>query len=70
MAVSTNSIVKDMGLAEAGNKKIDWVARHAPVLNTLRETYMRDGSLKGLRVGMTIPLEAKTGPRRSTCKTT
>jgi len=60
MAVSTNSIVKDMGLAEAGNKKIDWVARHAPVLNTLRETYMRDGSLKGLRVGMTIPLEAKT----------
>ncbi len=57
--MSTNSIVKDMGLAAAGNKKIDWVARHAPVLTRLRETYVHDGSLKGLRVGIAIPVDAK-----------
>jgi len=58
--MAVKSIVKDMGLAEAGNRKINWVARHAPVLNALRDSYLSDGSLRGLRVGMTIPLEAKT----------
>lgn len=54
------STVKDMGLAGAGNRKIDWVARHAPVLGALRDSYLSDGSMRGLRVGMILPLEAKT----------
>ena len=56
----TASRVKDMSLAEAGNKKIDWVAQHSPVLNAISTRYLQDGSLRGLRVGMTIPFEAKT----------
>jgi adenosylhomocysteinase len=54
------SLIKDPSLAGQGNKKIDWVAQHSPVLTALRTTYLNDGTLDGLRVGMTIPFEAKT----------
>lgn len=54
------SLIKDPSLAGQGNKKINWVAQHSPVLTSLRDTYLNDGSLDGLRVGMTIPFEAKT----------
>ena len=60
MAISTDSIVRDPGLAEAGNRKIDWVAQHAPVLNALRGSRLKPGSLDGVRVAVIVPLEAKT----------
>ena len=55
-----DSIVKDPGLAPEGHRKIDWVAKHAPVLNTIFEERLSDGSLRGRRIAMTIHLEAKT----------
>jgi adenosylhomocysteinase len=54
------SIVADPLLAPEGGRKIDWVAQHAPVLNAIFEGRLSDGSLRGLRVAMTIHLEAKT----------
>src|SRR5215212_9222246 len=54
------SIVKDPALAPGGQRKIDWVAQHAPVLNTIFRERLSDGSLSGRRVAMTIHLEAKT----------
>ncbi len=54
------SIVKDPALAPEGHRKIDWVARHAPVLKAIFEERLSDGSLDGRRVAMAIHLEAKT----------
>ena len=60
MAVVHESVVRDMALAEAGSRKIDWAAQHSPVLNALRGSLLEPGSLAGLRVGIIVPLEAKT----------
>ncbi len=54
------SIVKDPALAPEGQRKIDWVAQHAPVLNAIFEDRLSDGSLNGRKIAMTIHLEAKT----------
>ena len=57
--MNSGSIIKDPGLAPEGRKKMDWVAGRSPVLNAVRDRY-RDGSIEGLRIGMVLPLEAKT----------
>src|ERR671916_2455341 len=54
------SIVKDPFLAPEGHKKIDWAARHSPVLNAVRDKYLKDGGFEGLGVGVALPIEAKT----------
>jgi adenosylhomocysteinase len=54
------SIVKDPGLAPEGHRKIDWAARHSPVLNRVRDEYFQDGTFEGLGVGVALPIEAKT----------
>src|SRR5215216_3515645 len=56
----SDSIVWDPGLAPYGHKKIDWAAQHSPVLNTVRDEYLKDGSLEGLGVVVALPIEAKT----------
>lgn len=57
---SSGSSVKDPTLAPEGHKKIDWAARHSPVLNVVRNKYLKDGSFEGLGVGVSLPIEAKT----------
>lgn len=53
-------IVRDVSLAPSGRLKIDWVAAHMPVLNAIREEFRRDQPFAGLRVALSIHLEAKT----------
>jgi adenosylhomocysteinase len=55
-----DSIVKDPALAPDGHKKIDWAAEHSPVLNTVRDRFLNDGTFDGLGVGVCLPIEAKT----------
>ncbi|TCJ15635.1 adenosylhomocysteinase [Rubrobacter taiwanensis] len=54
------SSVKDLSLAPGGHRKIDWAARHSPVLNAVRDRYLKDGTFEGLTVGVSLPIEAKT----------
>jgi adenosylhomocysteinase len=54
------SIVRDPALAPDGHKKIDWAAEHSPVLNAVRDRYLKDGTFEGLGVGVALPIEAKT----------
>jgi adenosylhomocysteinase len=54
------SVIKDPALAPEGQRKIDWVAQHAPVLNSIAREQLADGSLRGRKLAMTIHLEAKT----------
>jgi adenosylhomocysteinase len=54
------SIVRDPALAPDGHRKIDWAAEHSPVLNTVRDRFLKDGTFEGLGVGVALPIEAKT----------
>ncbi|CAM4260255.1 adenosylhomocysteinase [Paenibacillus tarimensis] len=60
MSTANNSIVTDMGLAREGHLKIDWVQAHMPVLNKIREQFEKEQPFKGLRVAISLHLEAKT----------
>ncbi len=55
-----DSVVKDPALAPDGHRKIDWAAEHSPVLNTVRDNFLNDGTFDGLGVGVCLPIEAKT----------
>jgi len=54
------STIADIDLADEGERRIQWVAEHSPVLNTLREGTLADGALKGIHIALAIHLEAKT----------
>ena len=52
--------IKDPTLAPAGHKKIDWVAAYMPVLSGIAEDFRKTRPFAGLRIAMSIHLEAKT----------
>lgn len=55
-----NSIIKDLKLAPEGHLKIDWVEAHMPVLNRVRKQFEAEQPFKGLKVAISLHLEAKT----------
>src|SRR3954452_23839082 len=59
-SLRTVSRIADPTLADAGEQRIAWVARHSPVLNRLARERLGDGSLEGRRVAVVVHLEAKT----------
>lgn len=60
MSVAQNSIITDIKLAPEGHLKIDWVNAHMPVLNRIREQFEKEQPFKGLKVAISLHLEAKT----------
>ncbi|MBR6681983.1 MAG: adenosylhomocysteinase [Clostridia bacterium] len=54
------SNIKDIGLAESGRNKIEWVKSYMPVLNKIKEEFEKDLPFKGKTISMSIHLEAKT----------
>lgn len=60
MTQHNDSIVKDIALAPNGRLKIDWVNAHMPVLNAIRELFEKEQPFKGLKVAISLHLEAKT----------
>jgi adenosylhomocysteinase len=54
------STIRDVSLADEGERKIEWVASHAHTLNAFRRSRLSDGALRGRRIAMAIHLEAKT----------
>ena len=54
------SIVKDMSLAESGRRKIDWVRDFMPALSQIEARFKREKPFQGLRVAVSVHLEAKT----------
>lgn len=59
-AAIENSIVTDMQLAPEGHLKIDWVEAHMPVLSRIRKQFEAEQPFKGLKVAISLHLEAKT----------
>ena len=60
MQYGKDYIVRDLGLAPEGKKKIDWVQEHMPVLNEIRKEFEASLPFKGKRVAIAMHLEAKT----------
>ena len=54
------STVRDMSLAGAGERKIAWAQRNMPVLGSIARDFERTRPLAGLRVGVSVHIEAKT----------
>ncbi|MGC8664588.1 MAG: adenosylhomocysteinase [Nitrososphaeria archaeon] len=52
--------VKDLSLKDAGKKKIEWASQRMYVLNELVRQYVNEQPFKGVRIGMSLHLEAKT----------
>ena len=54
------SDIKDIKLAQSGHDKINWVASYMPILNTIKADFEKSQPFKGLKISMSIHLEAKT----------
>lgn len=54
------SEIRDINLAPSGEHKIEWVRRNCPLLRSLEEEFAREQPFKGIRVALSIHLEAKT----------
>jgi len=52
--------IRDSKLAPLGEQKIDWVRRNMPILNGIRETFEQEKPFAGLKIALSIHLEAKT----------
>lgn len=52
--------VRDISLAPSGHKKIEWVKNNMPLLRGLEEEYGKTKPFEGLRISLSVHLEAKT----------
>ena len=54
------SEIRDINLAESGEHKIDWVKKNCPLLRSLEEEFSQTKPFAGIRIALSIHLEAKT----------
>lgn len=52
--------IRDINLAESGEHKIDWVRKNCPLLRSLEEDFSKEKPFTGIRIALSIHLEAKT----------
>jgi len=64
MSVATAELkkgdVKDIGLADAGKRKIEWAQQQMPVLQLIRKRFIKEQPLKGLRVSACLHVTSET----------
>ena len=54
------SDIRDISLAPEGEKKINWVWRNMPVMNLIAENFEKTKPFAGLKIALSVHLEAKT----------
>jgi len=54
------SIIRDINLAESGERKIEWVKRNCDLLRMLEEEFSKTKPFEGKKVALSVHLEAKT----------
>lgn len=54
------STIKDLNLAPSGERKIRWVEAHMPVLRDIGNDFAREKPFAGLKIALSVHLEAKT----------
>lgn len=55
-----SSSIRDIGLAESGRQKIEWVRKNMPLLRSLEEEFSKTKPFEGVNVTVSVHLEAKT----------
>jgi len=66
--VTTQHDVKDLGLAAAGQHRIEWAEMAMPVLRQIRERFAREQPLRGVRVGACLHVTTETAVLMLTLK--
>jgi adenosylhomocysteinase len=54
------SVVKDLSLAPSGEMKIKWVEKNMPVLRQISSDFEKTKPFQGLKIALSVHLEAKT----------
>lgn len=54
------NIIRDINMAEAGHRKIEWVKGYMPVLSAIEKEFIQEQPFAGKKIAMSIHLEAKT----------
>lgn len=54
------SEIRDIGLAPSGRQKIEWVRNNMPILNGLEEQFLKEKPFQGVKISLSVHLEAKT----------
>lgn len=52
--------IRDISLAPSGHRKIQWVKHNMPLLSGLEEEFSATKPFEGLRISLSVHLEAKT----------
>ena len=55
-----SSAIRDINLWESGERKIQWVKQNMDLLRSIEEEFRAEQPFKGLKVALSIHLEAKT----------
>jgi len=63
-----NHHIKDERLSEVGRLRIEWAAKSMPVLNLIRERFLKDRSLEGIRIGACLHVTTETASLVQTLK--
>ena len=52
--------IRDLALAPSGHQKIEWVKKNMPLLNGLEEEFKQTKPFEGIKISLSVHLEAKT----------
>lgn len=52
--------IRDLSLAPSGHQKIEWVKNNMPLLNGLEEEFKQTKPFEGIKISLSVHLEAKT----------
>ena len=52
--------IRDLSLAPSGHQKIEWVKNNMPLLSGLEEEFKATKPFEGVRISLSVHLEAKT----------
>lgn len=55
-----NYDIRDIKLAQSGHRKIEWVRNNMPLLRAMEEEFRKDKPFDGLKISLSVHLEAKT----------
>ncbi len=58
--MSNNSEIRDINLAESGERKIEWVKKNCDLLRTLEKEFTETKPFSGKKIALSVHLEAKT----------
>jgi adenosylhomocysteinase len=66
--VTVDHDVKDLGLADAGQRRIEWAEQEMPVLRLIRERFEREKPLAGIRIAACLHVTTETANLMRTLK--